>query len=156
MLKVGETAPPFSGRTAAGGTLDLSSLRGRPVVLYFFPKSNSLGCTRESIGFAHLYGAFRAQGIEVVGVSVDTVQAQAKFAEDRSLPFPLLADSDRAIARAYGVLGALGLAKRVTFLLDADQRVLEVVASVLPGPHVSRARARFLGSTVPAAPGAPA
>jgi peroxiredoxin Q/BCP len=143
-LAVGDVAPEFEGRTAGGKQLRLSQLRGGPVVLYFFPKADSAGCTRESIGFAHYYPALRAQGVEVVGVSVDAVSDQRAFAERCSVPFPLVADAGKEIARSYGVLGVLGLAKRITFLLDRDGRVLEVVDSILPRPHVQRARDRWI------------
>ena len=160
MLSVGDAAPDFEGDTAAGGRIRLSGLRGRPVVLYFYPKARSLGCTRESIGFAHYYSAFQRAGVEVVGVSVDDVAAQSRFTEECSLPFPLVADAQKEIARRYGVLGAFGMARRVTFLLDASGHVIEVVDTLLPGPHVRQARARFLGGAVeggaaPAAVGPP-
>jgi len=116
------------------------------VVLYFFPKADSAGCTRESIGFAHYYPEFRAQGVAVVGVSVDEPADQQAFAQRCSVPFPLVADAEKEIARSYGVLGVLGLAKRITFLLDRDGRILEVVDSILPRAHVQRARERWLPS----------
>lgn len=149
MLAAGESAPEFEGDTAAGARLRLSSLRGRSVILYFFPKAGTAGCTRESIGFAHYYSEFRAAGVEIVGVSVDEVGKQSKFTSECSLPFPLIADADKQIARRYGVLGVLGVARRVTFLLDGDGRVVEVVDTLLPGPHVRRARDRFLAPASP-------
>ena len=155
MLSTGDSAPEFEGTTGAGTRLALRDLKGHPVVLYFYPKASSLGCTRESIGFAHYYPAFKERGVEIVGVSVDEVSDQQRFSEHCSLPFPLIADSEKEIARAYGVLGVLGVARRVTFLLDAQGRILEVVDSILPKPHVQRARDRFLSpSAAPsAAPG---
>lgn len=149
MLAVGDVAPDFEAATGQGTRLRLSTLKGRRVILYFFPKASSAGCTRESIGFAHYYPSFRDQGVEIVGISVDDVPDQKRFGEECSLPFPLVADPEKEIARRFGVLGVLGVAKRVTFLLDADGRVVEVVDSILPKPHVQRARERFLGPRPP-------
>ena len=144
MLEAGSEAPDFEGTTATGTRLKLSSLRGRPVVLYFYPKAGTLGCTAEARSFADYYPALRERGVEVVGVSVDDVARQGAFAQKCSVPFPLVADADRSIARRFGVLGAFGVARRVTFLLDADGRVMRVVESVLPGRHVAEAREAFL------------
>ncbi|MCI4346500.1 MAG: peroxiredoxin [Thermoplasmata archaeon] len=143
MLGVGAVAPEFEGTAADGSRFKLSSTRGRPLVLFFFPKANSAGCSVEARGFSEHYGEFRDQGVAVVGVSVDSVRAQAGFAANCALPFPLIADHDKSIARKYGVLGILGLARRVTFLVDPDGRVLEVVSGMLPTPHVRSSLARF-------------
>ncbi|MCI4340687.1 MAG: peroxiredoxin [Thermoplasmata archaeon] len=147
MLARGDLAPDFEAPTADGGLLKLSAFRGGPVVLYFFPKAGTAGCTRESIGFAGLFPALAPRGVRVIGVSVDDANHQHRFAEDCSLPFPLVADPGKEIARRYGVLGAFGLARRVTFLLDGEGRVDEVVDSVLPGPHVQRVRDRMLNAS---------
>ena len=143
MLAAGETAPDFTGAAADGSTFALSSLKGRPVVLYFYPKANTPGCTAEARGFTDHYGEFTRAGIAVVGVSVDSVEAQAGFREKCGIPFPLISDRDRSIARRYGVLGLLGIAKRVTFFIGPDGRVAEVVEGILPGPHVRRAVERL-------------
>ncbi len=142
MLAVGDVAPDFTAPTADGSSLTLSGLRGRPVTLFFYPKANSPGCTAETRGFTRLYRELSARGHAVVGISVDSVEAQRSFRDRCSVPFPLVSDSDRAIARRYGVLGLLGVAKRVTFFLDADGRVVDVLQGVLPGPHVRRAAER--------------
>ena len=144
MLVAGELAPEFSGRTAGGGSFRLSGLRGSSVILYFYPRANSPGCTRESLSFAHLAAAFGERGVRIVGVSVDEIEEQRRFAERCSLPFPLVSDGTKEVARLYGVLGAFGHAKRVTFYLDPQGRVLDVVDSILPGPHVQRARELWL------------
>jgi peroxiredoxin Q/BCP len=140
MLAVGELAPDFEGVSTSGGGLRLSSLRGRSVVLYFFPKAGSVGCTRESIKFAHLYPELKSREIELVGVSVDNLTDQQRFGERCQLPFPLIADPEKEIARRFGVLGAFGMAKRVTFFLDREGRVAKVFQGVLPGPHVEGVR----------------
>ena len=100
MLVRGDAAPEFEAPTGGGSKLRLSTLRGRTVVLYFFPKAGSLGCTHESKRFAARYPEFQANGTEIVGVSVDSVEEQGKFASDCALPFPLVADIDQRIARA--------------------------------------------------------
>lgn len=145
MLAAGEVAPEFSGTTADGAPISLASFRGRPTVLYFYPKANTMGCTQEARGFSEHFTEFQRAGVAVIGVSVDSVEAQRSFAEKCSIPFPLVADHDKAIAKKYGVLGLLGVAKRVTFFLDAEGRVAEVVEGMMPGPHVRRALERLGG-----------
>lgn len=152
MLDVGETAPDFSGVTASGSPISLSSYRGRPVILYFYPKANTSGCTVEARGFAEHYEEFRAKGYEVIGVSVDSVQSQKSFTDKCRIPFPLVADRDRAVAKRYGVLGMLGIAKRVTFVLGPDGKVVERVEGMMPGPHVEHALAHLGRSRSPGSP----
>jgi thioredoxin-dependent peroxiredoxin len=142
MLSAGMEAPDFTGTAADGTRLTLSSFRGRPVVLYFYPKANSFGCTIEARGFSEHYAEFQTAGIAVVGVSVDSVDSQKRFAERCAIPFPLVADRDQSIAKLYGVLGLIGLAKRVTFFVGADGRIAEVVSGLSPGPHLRRALER--------------
>jgi thioredoxin-dependent peroxiredoxin len=146
MLKPGDEAPDFTGTTADGASLTFSSFRGRPVVLYFYPKANSLGCSIEARGFAEHYPEFEKAGVAVVGVSVDSVDAQKRFQEKCGVPYPLVADRDRSIAQKYGVIGLFGVAKRVTFLLDPSGRITEVVEGIAPGPHVRRAVERLATS----------
>ena len=144
MLQPGDIAPDFEGISTRGSGFRLSSLPNGPVILYFYPRAGSLGCTYESIGFAKVFPALHERGVSVVGVSVDSLSDQRKFLETCALPFPLVADSDQAIARRFGVLGAFGLSRRVTFLLDENRRVLQVVDSMRPGVHVTAARRTFL------------
>jgi thioredoxin-dependent peroxiredoxin len=142
MLAVGDVAPDFTATTADGSPLSLASFRGRAVILYFYPKANTTGCTLEARGFSEHYSEFQRAGIAIIGVSVDTVDAQKRFVEKCSIPFPLVADHDKSVAREYGVLGLLGIAKRVTFFLDANGRVTDIVEGMLPGRHVDRALER--------------
>lgn len=121
------------------------------MVLYFFPKANTAGCTIETRGFAERFPQFQQRGVEVVGVSVDTSETQTAFAEKCGSRFPMVGDASKSIARAYGVLGLLGVAKRVTFLVDAEQRIQQVVEGMLPSPHLKAAEA--WASQVPGAPG---
>lgn len=119
MIDVGEPGPDFSAETSDGRRLRLSELRGRPVVLYFFPAAFTPGCTTETNRFRDNYGDIQALGAEVVGISTDGLEAQCRFAKDRGVRFPMIGDSDRRISRDYGVLWPLiGRDKRVTFVLD--------------------------------------
>ena len=142
MIQVGDVAPTFVGTTADGTILDLASYRGKPLMLYFYPKANTTGCTVEARGFTENYPALQQAGIAVIGVSVDSVDDQKSFVEKCHIPFPLVADRDKSVAKQYGVLGLLGIAKRVTFFIEPDGRVSEVVEGMLPGPHVRRATER--------------
>jgi len=161
VLRVGEIAPAWTGTAATGETLTLESFRGRPLVLYFYPKAGTTGCSIEARGFAEHYPEFQRAGVAVIGVSVDRIDAQKRFSDDCHLPFPLIADDHAAIARAYGVLGLLGIAKRVTFWIDAEGRVTDVIQGMLPGPHLRGALQRLASvpsgatSPDPATAGAP-
>ncbi|HTP53844.1 MAG TPA: peroxiredoxin [Thermoplasmata archaeon] len=152
MLAVGDLAPEFVGTTHRGETLSLTTLRGRPAVLYFYPRAGTTGCTMEANEFARHYAEFERAGVALVGVSVDSLEAQQRFAEKCQLPFPLVADADRTIARKFGALGLLGLAKRVTFWIGADGRIEEVISGMMPAPHVRGALERLARSGRGAAP----
>jgi len=144
MVAVGEVAPEFEAVNQDGSPFKLSSLRGSPVVLYFYPKADTPGCTAESKGFRDRYAEFRAKKVEVVGVSTDDCPAQKAFQEKYGLPFPLIADRTKEVASKYGVLGPRGAARRVSFFIDPHGTVVEIVDSSSPDPHLERARARFL------------
>ena len=144
MPGVGEPAPEFDAPISTGGNLRLSTLRGKPVVLYFYPQADTPGCTIESKGFRDIYRDLRGKGVHVVGVSVDPVEDQQAFAGKYQLPVPLVADTSKAVARSYGVLRPSGKARRVTFFLDPDGRIADVVDTGDAGPHVERARSRYL------------
>jgi thioredoxin-dependent peroxiredoxin len=144
MVAVGELAPDFESVDQDGAPFRLSSLRGAPVILYFYPKADTPGCTSESKGFRDHYAEFRGRKVQVVGVSVDDCPEQKAFQKKYGLPFPLVADAKKEVAKKYGVLAPQGYARRVSFFLDGDGRVLEVVDAASPDPHLERARARFL------------
>jgi peroxiredoxin Q/BCP len=144
MVAVGEVAPEFEAVNQDGSPFKLSSLRGEPVVLYFYPKADTPGCTIESKGFRDHYAEFRAKKVQVVGVSTDDCPAQKAFQQKYGLPFPLIADRTKDVATKYGVLNPKGSARRVSFFLDGHGKVLEIVDSSSPDPHLERARARFL------------
>ena len=127
MLKVGDAAPDFEAVTSDGRRIRLSDLRGRPVVLYFFPKAFTPICTTETIRFRDNYAELQRFGAEVIGISTDGLDTQCRFAMRHEVTFPLIGDDDRRICREYGVLWALiPLAKRVTFVVD-EQGLIERV-----------------------------
>ncbi len=145
MPSTGDAAPDFTAPTHAGTELHLASLRGHPVVLYFYPQADTPGCTRESMGFRDVYPQFRAKGVEIVGVSVDSVDEQCAFADKYALPFPLVADSTKKVVGAYGVLGPGGKARRVTFLLDPKGVITQVIDAKDATEHVRLAQRALLG-----------
>ena len=126
MIAVGEMAPGFESDSSEG-PVNLESLRGAPVVVYFYPEADTPGCTVESKKFRDILPKLTAKGVRVLGVSVDDVPKQRKFADHCSLPFPLVADTTKRISQSYGVLGPSGKARRITFLLDGEGRVVEGV-----------------------------
>ncbi len=141
-LRVGDRAPAFTAVTQGGATVALSDFRGKPVVLYFYPRDDTPGCTREACGFRDAWAEFREHGAVVLGVSVDPVKAHDRFAAKYQLPFPLLADEDRRIVRAYGVWGPKKFmgrtfdgTHRVTFLIGPDGRIRKIWTGVKPDGH---------------------
>ncbi|HEY3863726.1 MAG TPA: thioredoxin-dependent thiol peroxidase [Verrucomicrobiae bacterium] len=141
-VKEGDMAPMFSGRTADGVAIALSELRGQNVALYFYPRDNTPGCTIEACQFRDQFEDFKKRGIVVLGVSADSPASHGKFAERFRLPFPLLADEDKAIAKAYGAWGEksfLGRAfmgmRRITFLIGPDGRIRKIWRQVKPRTH---------------------
>jgi len=140
-LGVGDVAPDFPFLLPDGSTRAFSTYRGRPVILFFFPKANTAGCTAETRGFSERYDRLQRAGVEVVGVSVDTADTQAGFAARCGSRFPMVGDPTKETAQKYGVLGMFGVAKRVTFLVGKDGRIEEVVEGLLPSPHLKAADA---------------
>jgi thioredoxin-dependent peroxiredoxin len=140
----GDAAPDFEAPDHDGSPFRLSSLRGAPVVLYFYPKADTPGCTIESKGFRDVYPEYQAKHVHVVGVSTDDCPAQQAFRDKYGLPFPLVADSEKKVAGMYGVLGSSGHARRVTFLIDGAGTIVDVVDTSSPDAHLQRARELFL------------
>lgn len=141
-LKEGEKAPEFVATTNTGEKLALQDLRGKPVVLYFYPKDDTPGCTVQACGLRDSYADFRTAGAVVLGVSPDPVKSHVKFITKFQLPFTLLADEDKSIANAYGVWGEKSFMGRkymgnfrVTFLIDAHGRIAKIWPAVKPETH---------------------
>jgi len=129
VLSVGAIAPEFEADATDGRRLSLAQFRGKAVVLYFFPKVFTPICTRETVRFRDNYPELVALGAEVIGVSSDPFEAQCEFGRSQNVPFPLLADPDRRICSAYGVLWPLVLrARRITFVIGETGRI-ELVLS---------------------------
>jgi len=142
-LQPGDPAPDFESLTDAGETFRLSDLKGKTVVLYFYPKADTPGCTKESCSFRDNMSRFRRRGVVIVGVSPDKVAKQARFKEKYGLPFTLLADEDHKIAEAYGVWKLkknygreyMGI-ERTTFIIGKDGKIARVFPKVKVDGHV--------------------
>jgi peroxiredoxin Q/BCP len=132
-VKVGEAAPDFSLQTDSGETVTLSQFRGSPVVLFFYPKADTHGCTKEACSFRDNYQAFLDAGAVLLGISTDSVESQAKFKSKHGLPFKLLVDKDSATRKAWGVPGSMMglLPGRVTYLIDRQGVVRYIFDSQL-------------------------
>ncbi len=145
-LHVGDPAPEFTATTGSGETLSLASLRGKQVVLYFYPKDDTSGCTIEACGFRDATPSFEQAGAVVLGVSRDGQESHQSFSQKFNLPFRLLCDEDGAIERAYGahwpilsclpVIGRLIGSKRKTFVIDATGRLKAIFPTVDVKTHV--------------------
>ena len=143
-LKEGDPAPDFSAPTSGGSNVSLASFRGHHVILYFYPKDDTPGCTKEACAFRDQFAAFKQAGAVVLGVSTDPVKAHDKFVEKFKLPFPLLADVDKKIVAAYGVWGEKSFmgrkyqgTHRVTFLIGPDGRIKRIWPLVKPEEHAA-------------------
>ena len=142
MRKEGSVAPDFKANDGNGQTVRLKDLRGEKVVLYFYPKDDTPGCTKEACSFRDAFSDFKKRGIKVLGVSTDSEASHKKFATKYKLPFTLLADPGHAIADAYGVYGEkkfmgrtyMGV-KRMTFLIDEKGKIKKVFEKVKPEEH---------------------
>jgi thioredoxin-dependent peroxiredoxin len=150
MLKEGTTAPVFKTNDANGEAVSLKDLRGQKVVLYFYPKDDTPGCTKEACSFRDSFAKFKKRGIAVLGVSPDKEATHKKFETKYKLPFTLLADTDHAIADAYGVWGEkkfmgrtyMGV-HRTTFLIDEKGKIKKVFEKVKPEDHASEVLEAF-------------
>ena len=142
MLEVGQEAPTFTLRSDAGEEVALESLRGAPVVLYFYPKDDTPGCTTQACGLRDAWHDFGGTGARVLGVSPDSPESHARFRDKYRLPYTLLADEDHAVAEAYGVWvekhrygrTSMGV-ERSTFVIDADGRLAAIKRRVKPDEH---------------------
>jgi peroxiredoxin Q/BCP len=140
--KVGNKAPAFTASASTGGKVKLSDLKGKIVVLYFYPKDNTPGCTKEACGFRDAHSKLKKAGIEVLGVSPDSLDSHAKFIEKFDLPFTLLADEDHTICEKYGVWQEknnygkkyMGVA-RTTFVIDPEGKIAHVFTKVKADGH---------------------
>lgn len=144
-LKEGDPAPAFSAPNEAGQQLNLADYKGKKLVLYFYPKDDTPGCTAEACSLRDGYPQFIAKGYEILGVSPDSVKKHAKFQEKFQLPFSLLADENHAVAEAYGVWGPkkfMGRAydgiHRTTFIIDENGNIERIIAKVDTENHATQ------------------
>lgn len=151
---IGSAAPAFTLPDQSGKAVSLADYRGKWVVLYFYPKDGTPGCTTEACEFRDNVFAFRDAGATILGISVDDVASHKKFAADHQLPFTLLADSEKKVARDYGVLhrmlGLMELARRETFIVDPQGRVAKHYREVDPGSHSKQVLADLKALQAPA------
>jgi peroxiredoxin Q/BCP len=152
MLKEGDVAPDFKTRDGSGNPINLSDFRGQKVVLYFYPKDDTPGCTKEACSFRDSHSTYEDAGIKVLGVSLDDEASHQAFAAKYSLPFTLLSDTDHSVSEAYGVYGEqtwgdkkyMGLARK-TFLIDEEGRIKKIFDKVNVEQHSDEVLAAFNG-----------
>ncbi|HUR46943.1 MAG TPA: thioredoxin-dependent thiol peroxidase [Candidatus Saccharimonadales bacterium] len=149
-LKEGDEAPDFTVAASGGGEISLSSLKGKNVILYFYPRDDTPGCTKEACAFRDAYAEFAKKGAVIIGVSTDSVKSHDKFAKKFKLPFALAADEEKKIVEAYGVWGQkvfmgrkyMGT-HRVTFLIGPDRKIKKIWPGVKPEEHVEEVMAEI-------------
>lgn len=144
-LKPGDAAPAFSGKTTDGSTVSLKDYKGKKLVVYFYPMDDTPGCTKQACSLRDFNKDIAAKGAEILGVSTQDEASHRKFTEKYKLNFPLLADTDQSVGKAFGVIGGggllaaaksfAGLADRVTFIIDANGRITHVLDKPDVGHH---------------------
>jgi len=149
-LKEGDQAPDFAVPDGEGNVVRLKDLRGQKVVLYFYPKDDTPGCTKEACAFRDSFTKFKKRGIEVLGVSLDSEKSHEKFAKKYGLPFRLLADTERTISDAYGTYGEKKFMgrkymgnHRMTFLIDEKGKIKKIFEKVKPDEHAEEVLTAF-------------
>jgi peroxiredoxin Q/BCP len=152
-LKPGDKAPEFTATTQDGRQVSLSDFKGQTVVLYFYPRDDTPGCTKEACAFRDQFDALKKKGAVILGVSTDTAESHAKFARKYRLPFTLLADPGRKLVEAYGVYGQKSFlgrkysgTHRVTFLIGPDGRIKHIWPAVKPPIHAQEVLAELSGA----------
>lgn len=149
-LKEGDAAPEFSAATNGGGKISLADYKGKHVILYFYPKDDTPGCTKEACAFRDHFVDFKKRGAIVLGISTDSVKSHDKFVEKFKLPFTLLADEAKQIVKAYGIWGEKSFmgrkyqgTHRVTFLIGPDGRIKKIWPKVKPDEHAQEVLAEL-------------
>ena len=163
LLKEGQIAPPFTTQMVTGeqvAPMSLADFHGRKVVLYFYPKDETSGCTKEACAFRDGYARYTNAGFVVLGCSVDSADAHKDFIRKNGLPFPLLLDPDKKIAKAYGAANGipiLGLDRRITYVIDENGKIIKVYPNVDPSTHATEILTDLgVGNAAPPAQPAPA
>lgn len=150
MLKEGDDAPDFTTKNQSGEDIKLADLRGKRVILYFYPKDDTPGCTKEACSLRDSFDIFEDKGIKIFGVSTDSEKSHQKFISKYSLPFDLLADTEKEIVNAYGVWGEkmnygkkyMGI-NRMTFLIDEDGKIAKIFKKVKVDEHANEVLQAF-------------
>ena len=149
-LKEGDKAPDFAVNDGEGKTARSKDLKGKKFVLYFYPKDDTPGCTKEACSFRDSFSKFKRRGIEVFGVSLDSEKSHQKFTEKYSLPFRLLADTDRKLSESFGTYGKKKFMgreymgnHRMTFLIDEKGKIKKIFEKVKPEDHAEEVLAAF-------------
>lgn len=144
-LKKGDKAPNFKGMDQDGKIHQLENYQGKKLVLFFYPKANTPGCTAEACDLRDHYSTFQAQNYAILGVSADNAKAQSSFKNKQELPFPLIADEDKSVIQAFGVWGPKKFMgkeydgiHRTTFVIDEDGMILEVIDKVKTKGHAAQ------------------
>ncbi|MFA5298256.1 MAG: thioredoxin-dependent thiol peroxidase [Lutibacter sp.] len=144
-LKIGDKAPNFEALDQQGNTIKLTDYKGKKLVLFFYPKASTPGCTMEACNLRDNYHSFLAKGYEVLGVSADSAKRQQNFIEKNKLPFPLLADEDKTVINAFGVWGPKKFMgreydgiHRTTFVIDENGTIEDVISKVKTKEHASQ------------------
>lgn len=150
MLKEGDKAPDFNAKDQDGNDVKLADLKGQRVVLYFYPKDDTPGCTKEACSFRDSDDVYKEKGIKVIGVSIDSEKSHQKFITKYSLPFTLLADVDKKIVEDYGVWGEKSMygrkymgTHRKTFLIDGDGKIVKIFDKVKVAEHADEVLKAF-------------
>jgi len=144
-LKAGDKAPGFSAKDQYGKTIELDNFKGKKVVLFFYPKASTPGCTAEACNLRDNYETFKNRGYEVIGVSADSEKRQLNFSNKQKLPYSLLADEDKKVIMAYGVWGPKKFMgkeydgiHRTTFIIDEEGKIEDVISKVKTKEHASQ------------------
>jgi len=142
-LKVGDLAPAFALPAAGGTTISLSDFRGKKVILYFYPKDDTSGCTKEACAFRDTISILKKKGVIIIGASIDSVASHEKFTEKYKLPFPLISDEEKELVKKYGVWKEKSMygrkymgIERTTFLIDEKGRIAHIFPKVKVDGHV--------------------
>lgn len=144
-LSVGDDAPRISAPDQSGTAVNLADIYAKgPTLVYFYPKADTPGCTAQACSLRDAFPDFTSEGVQIVGVSGDSVEGQKKFAEKYNLPFPLLADSKGEVAKAFGVPAMMGFAKRQSFIIK-DGKIAWIVESAKTGDHAAEVREALRG-----------
>lgn len=150
MLNIGDNAPDFTLKDKDGKEVSLSNFTGKKVVVYFYPKDNTPGCTKQACAFAGLYGEFQKKGVEVIGISRDSTASHLKFAEKYGLPFILLSDPGLVAIQAYGVWQEKKLygkttmgVVRTTFIIDEQGKIEQIMPKVKPDTNAAEILAQL-------------